>query len=69
MLIPFSLYTIFPPTTTDVVVGFEQTQITVFENVGQVEVCLSVTAPADISVPFPGIYDVGIETVADTAGN
>ena len=58
---------IFLP-TADVIIGFEQTQFTVLEDVGQVELCLHVTAPVSSLIPLIEIDGVGVETVEGTAG-
>ena len=53
--------------TVEVIVGFEQLEFTVSETVGQVELCLRVTAPVD-TTPLMQLYEVGVGTVEGTAG-
>ena len=50
----------------DVIVGFNQTEFTVTENVGQVQLCLVMIVPTR-DVTFPGSFPAGVETRDGTA--
>ena len=55
------------PQTTEAVVGLERTFYQVNEDVGEVQVCVSVPSP-DISCPVTYPFTVVLATVAESAG-
>ena len=50
----------------DVIVGFNQTEFTVSEEVGQIQICLVMIEPA-AGVTFENRFPVGMETRDGTA--